>query len=250
MSEARVSTLEYEVRGYECGYGGPLSPFSLANYIQEAAGANADLLGFGMEEMDERHWTWMLSRLDLRVDGLPRTGERVSVSTWPSELRKLFAFRDFEMRGGDGRILARAVYAYLVVDLSARKPLRPTNVFGEDPPAVVRPHPVPDFSFDIPEASGWEDVFVQRVGKRHIDHNGHANNAHITNWLVDAAAAGPVRPELSALRIEFANEALEGDEVVARRGQISESPFGRGTAVATTLSRGDATVGRALVAWR
>jgi medium-chain acyl-[acyl-carrier-protein] hydrolase len=255
MSEARSSTIEYEVRGYDCGYGGPLGALSLANFLQEAAGVNADLLGFGMHEMGERNWTWMLSRLDLRVDELPREGERVSVTSWPSETRKLFAFRDFAMKGDDGRSLVRAVYAYLVVDLAARKPLRPSSVFGDDPPAVIEGHPVPDFSFDIPEAESWENAFSQSVRGRHIDHNGHANNAHIVNWLVDAAAGAASehggRVELAALRVEFANEALEGDEIVASRGTVTLSPFGSAAESAVArLARGDAIVGRALVGWR
>jgi medium-chain acyl-[acyl-carrier-protein] hydrolase len=266
MSEARSSTVEYEVRGYDCGYGGPLSVFSLANFIQEAAGVNAQLLGFGMEDMGERNWTWMLSRLDIRVDELPREGERVSVTTWPSEVRKLFALRDFEMKGADGRSLVRAVYAYLVVDLAARKPLRPSSVFGDDPPAVIKPHPVADYSFDQPAVAEWVPAFAQLVRGRHIDHNGHANNAHIVNWLADAAAesrasaqpkdgagAPAAAGELSALRVEFANEALEGDELLASRAALASSPFGLECAAVSTaarLSRGDAIVGRALVGWR
>jgi acyl-CoA thioesterase FadM len=264
MSETRISKVEYEVRGYDCGYGGPLSAFALANFIQEAAAVNADLLSFGRAAMDARNWTWMLSRMDLRVDELPREGERVSVFTWPSEVRKLFALRDFEMRGADGRSLARAVYAYLVVDLAARKPLRPSSFFGDDPPAVAKPHPVADFSFDIPAAADSAPAFSQRVRSRHIDHNGHANNAHIVNWLVDAgaySAAGPKaelaqggrppRTELAALRVEFSNEALEGDELLATAGTPASSPFGAEMmSRAAQLARGDAIVARALVGWR
>jgi medium-chain acyl-[acyl-carrier-protein] hydrolase len=251
MSEARSSTIEYEVRGYDCGYGGPLSAFSLANFIQEAAGVNADVLGFGMGDMDARHWTWMLSRMDLRVDELPREGERVKVITWPSEVRKLFALRDFEMRGADGRSLVRAVYAYLVVDMAARKPLRPSSVFGEDPPAVIKPHPVPDFAFDIPPALDPIPAFSQRVRGRHIDHNGHANNAHIVNWLVDAAS-DDLSPEgeLCALRVEFLAEALQGDELVASRGKSQASPFAPAASTVVELARGGVKAARALVGRR
>jgi hypothetical protein len=31
----------YKVRGYDCGYGGPLRPLALANYLQEAAADHA-----------------------------------------------------------------------------------------------------------------------------------------------------------------------------------------------------------------
>jgi medium-chain acyl-[acyl-carrier-protein] hydrolase len=258
MSEAHCSKIEFDVRGYDCGYGGPLGALSLANFLQEAAGVNADVLGFGMEAMDARGWTWMLSRLDVRVDDLPRAGERVSVITWPAETRKLFALRDFAMRAPDGRSLVRAVYAYLVVDLAARRPLRPASVFGDDPPSVAEPHPVPGFAFDIPASVDSVASFAQSVRGRHIDHNGHANNAHIINWLVDAAASrdaseSAASGELSALRVEFLAEALEGDELAASHGVPSVSPFGPGEAAASTvaeLSRGDVKVARALVGRR
>jgi medium-chain acyl-[acyl-carrier-protein] hydrolase len=255
MSDARSSTLEFEIRGFDCGYGGPLGALSIANFLQEAAGVNAELLGFGMESMDARGWTWMLSRIDLRVDALPEEGEAVSVATWPAETRKLFALRDFAMRGSDGRSLVRAVYAYLVVDLAARKPLRPSSVFGDDPPAVIGPHPVPDFAFDVPPALDLETAYSQGVRGRHIDHNGHANNAHIVNWLVDAAAPTGAEARgagaLSALRVEFLAEALEGDELLASRGRPEASPFAPGAAAAVAeLSRGGAKVARALVGRR
>ena len=259
MSDSLSSTLNFEVRGYDCGYGGPLGALAIANFLQEAAGASAEALGFGMSAMDARKWTWMLSRLDIRVDALPREGDTVFVTTWPSETRKLFALRDFAMRTADGRSLIRAVYAYLVVDLAARKPLRPSSVFGDKPPASPEPHLVADFAFDIPAALESVPSFAQRVRARHIDHNGHANNAHIANWLVDAAAPEGASAsakdggELAALRVEFLAEALEGDELRATRGpaQGSALPLGAGGSLTIAeLFRDDVKVARALVGRR
>ena len=138
MDDSLRSTLEFEIHGYDCGYGGPLRAFALVNFLQEAAGENATRLGFGMEDLHAKGWTWMLSRLDLRADELPRDGERVLVRTWPAGTRRLFALRDIEMLGPDGRRLVRAVYAYLIVDIAARRLLRPESVFGPSPPASGR----------------------------------------------------------------------------------------------------------------
>jgi medium-chain acyl-[acyl-carrier-protein] hydrolase len=249
MNESIVSTLEFEVRGYDCGYGGELRPFALVNFLQEVAGVNATRLGFGMDELHAESRTWMLSRLDLRVDALPKDGERILVRSWPAGAKKLFAMRAIEVLRPDGSSLVRAVYAYLVVDLAARRPLRPASVFGTDFPGSGEPFPVTDYGFEIPEAASKEISFAQRVSGRHIDYNGHANNAHILNWLVDAAAKGePGR--LSALRVEFASEALEGDELVATKGKVAASPFGIEAATSSTLAeltRGDAKIARALV---
>jgi len=251
MDDSLRSTLEFGIRGYDCGYGGPLRAFALVNFLQEAAGENADRLGFGMEDLHARGWTWMLSRLDLRADELPRDGDRVLVRTWPAGTRKLFALRDIEMLGPDGRSLVRAVYAYLIVDIAARRPLRPESVFGPLAPHPDDPHPVPDFAFDVPSAAGSSFVFAQRVRGRHMDHNGHANNAHLVNWLVDAAAEGESR--LSALRVEFLAEALEGDDLEATRGAADgPAPEGSGRdpgakSTVVELSRGEVKVARALI---
>ena len=84
MNDTLHTTLEFEIHGYDCGYGGPLRAFALVNFLQEAAGVSAASLGFGMEDLHAKGRTWMLSRLDLRADELPRDGERVIVRTWPA----------------------------------------------------------------------------------------------------------------------------------------------------------------------
>jgi acyl-ACP thioesterase len=250
MNESLFSELEFDVHGFDCGYGGPLRAFALANFLQEAAGASAARLGFGMEDLHEKGRTWMLSRLDLRVDELPREGDRVRVRTWPAGTRRLFAYREFSMCGSDGKSLVRAVYAYLIVDIAARRPLRPESVFGADTPDAGVPHAVADFAFDIPSDAGMAPAFTQSVRKRHIDHNGHANNAHLVDWLVDAAEG---EGELSALRVEFLAEALEGDVLAAARRSPGVLVFREEDAVrqgVAELSRDGKAVARALVGRR
>jgi medium-chain acyl-[acyl-carrier-protein] hydrolase len=254
MSDPLVSSIDFDVRGYDCGYGGSLRTFALVNFLQEAAGINATKLGIGMDELHARGQTWMLSRLELRVDALPSDGERILVRTWPAGAKKLFAMRALDMRRPDGSLLVRAVYAYLVVDVEARRPLRPDHVFGGQMPCADEALPIADCSFDIPAAAERAISFAQRVRGRHIDYNGHANNAHIINWLADAAMParqGPEdeRRELSLLRVEFAAEALEGDELVATCGRASES-FPGADCFSTELRRGDTKVASALVGLR
>ena len=247
MSDPLVSTIEFDVHGYDCGYGGALRTFALVNFLQEAAGVNATGIGIGMDDLHTRGQTWMLSRLELRADALPFDGERVIVRTWPAGAKKLFAMRALDMRRPDGSSLVRAVYAYLVVDVEARRPLRPEHVFGGHLPCSPEGLPIPDYSFDIPAAVEGAVSFAQRVRGRHIDYNGHANNAHIINWLADAAMPAGERRELAALRVEFAAEALEGDELSATCGRASIGAAFGSDCFATELKRGDAKVAAALV---
>jgi len=239
--------LEYEVRGFDCGYGGPLRPLSLANFLQEAAGAHASVLGIGMGELFARGHTWMLSRIDMRIDRLPKEGDRVRVVTRPSGIERLFALRDLVLEDEAGRAFVRAVYAYLVVDIEARRPLRPERALPAAPLGSPL-HCIEDLAFgaaaiavstrpamDVVTASSAGAAYRLVARSRHIDHNGHVNNAHIIDWLVDAAlgssdskASGSASSgaglgaegfaSVRSLKVDFVQEILEGEEIEASAG--------------------------------
>lgn len=215
--------LQYAVRGYDCGYGGPLKPFALANFFQEAAGAHALALGVGMEDMWARGLTWMLARIDIEVENLPRSGDGVIVRTWPAGTERIFAMRYLELLSADGRLLAGALYDYLIVDLEKRRPLRPERILNPTMKSEL-PAPYPDLAPGVPDVSclagrapeGWTEAFTMRVGPRHIDYNNHVNNAHIIDWLCDAIPTekrGSGR--VARIKVDFVSEGKAGEEVTA-----------------------------------
>ncbi len=252
MSIIQPLELQMTIRGYDCGYGGHFRPLALANLFQEGASVNADALGFGAADMDARALTWMLSRLDIRIDREPHEGERVIVRTWPAGFERLFALRDFELMGeGSDKPIARASYAYLVVDLQARRPLRAQNVISADL-LCERPRAISnaDYTVSRPDASAsWNEAFRQTAMERHIDHNGHVNNAHLIAWLCDAPTADKrAGGELAALSVEFSLEALLGDTLVAAWAELPA--LGASPRQSCELRRGADICARAEVCWR
>lgn len=211
MSIPRFS-IDYLVHGYDCGYGGPLRVLALANFLQETAGAHAASLEIGMEDLHAGGMTWMLSRTDLRIDRLPREGEKIRVSTWPSGIDRLFALRDLVLAADSGEVLARAVYGYLVVDVAARKPLRPDRALSRLP-ETDEEHAVSDYSFGVRlPAETLLPSFPVAARPRHIDENGHVNNAYLIDWLLDT----PPRERrgsgvLHSFKVDFLAEVLEND---------------------------------------
>jgi medium-chain acyl-[acyl-carrier-protein] hydrolase len=248
MFDSNHLEIEYEVRGFDCGYGGPFTPLALANFLQEAAGVDATRRGFGMGDLAAAGHTWMLSRFDMRIDGLPRAGDRVKVSTWPAGCERLFALRDIVLKAEDGTSLVRAVYAYLVVDVAARKPLRPERAFDAE---LLGPaeHAIGDPRLGTQALETVEPAYELRARPRHIDHNGHVNNAHIVDWLVDAAAGkaaeaggGASRRLPTELRVDFLQEVLEGDLIEAVVGRAAGAAT---NVVSSELRRGGVACARA-----
>lgn len=240
----------HRVYGFDCGYGGPFRPLSLVNFFQEAAGDHASLLGVGMQEMFAAGRTWMLSRIDIEVARLPQTGEEVSVRTWPSGTERLFALRHICLFSAAGELLAGARYDYLVVDLERRRPLRPERILDPGMVAEVSP-PFPDLAPGTAElfAAAPEELarrgpsFVVKASPRHIDHNGHVNNAHLVDWLCDAPpldARGS--GALSRLKVDFIAEVRLGEELAA----VS---WKEGEWTASALLRGGEPVAKAAIRW-
>jgi len=244
-------TIDFVVRGFDCGWGGPLDILPLANFLQEAAGEHAVELGFGIPELNERGMTWMLVKTDFRIDRLPGWGERVRVRTWPSGLDRLLALRDIILETESGEALVRAVYAYLIVDLEARRPLRPERAM----PALAEidvttlGHCVPDFRFgaEAIEPGDRTVAFHQEACPRHRDDNGHVNNAHIVDWLVDAAPEDVRGGGLSGMRVDFLKEVLVGESLELVHGKAEG---GETASLVTEAIRGDECVARAALFWR
>lgn len=252
MTDIQPLQLSFTVRGFDCGYGGPLRPLALADMLQEAASVHAVRLGVGADDMSAQGRTWMLSRLDIRVLRQPREGETILVRTWPAGFERLFAVRDFEIEGDEGQPIVVASYAYLVVDIAARRPLRAQNAVGTDL-AVSRPRALPDARFTLdgfPAEDEFSPSFTERAAPRHIDHNGHVNNAHLLAWLCDAvppAARG--RGQLAGLRAEFRQEVLLGEDIVAMSAPMP-GPEGGGIRHACLLSGNGGVRAAAETAWR
>lgn len=257
MREVIPHAIDYLVRGFDCGWGGPLRVLPLGNYLQEAAGEHAIKLGFGIPELNDKGQTWMLVKADIRIDRLPGWGERVRVRTWPSGLDRLLALRDIVLETEAGESLVRAVYAYLVVDLEARRPVRPERALPELGEIDVERlgHSVQDFRFGVEplEPEARRPSFRLEACPRHRDDNGHVNNAHLLDWLVDAAPESCRGRGLAGIRIDFIKEVLVGDALGLHHGPERRSPEAeeRGELLLSVEAlRGEDCVARAELGWR
>ena len=172
----------------------------------------------------------------------------MTIRTWPSGIQRLFAMRDFQIEAEGGEILVAASYAYLIIDISARRPLRPEGILSTEL-IPNRPRSFTDarYSAEKPE-SPWSVTFSQTASSRHIDHNGHVNNAHLYAWLCDAPppdsrGSGTLR----TMNVEFAQEVLVGDTIEAVWATLPEKD-GQVRHAAELRRRGE-TCARGELAW-
>ena len=205
----------WAVRTYECGPDGRATMASVCNWLQEAASLNAESLAFSKSDFEAagENISWVLTRLKVRIARFPKWEEKVSILTFPRGGRRIVAYRDFVLTGADGVELGRATSEWMLIDLASRKIVAIPDgvfaaantvrepVFGEEPFAKLR--------WDCKAES--PDALAFRARRGDIDLNGHVNNVHYVEWLMEGRpeAAGPCHE----IDIVFKSETLAGEEV-------------------------------------
>ncbi|MEN6298264.1 MAG: hypothetical protein ABFC92_09995, partial [Rectinema sp.] len=151
---------------------------------------------------------------------------------------------------GHGTKYAGAMYEYIVVDMKTRRVMRPERTLPLDL-STDYPWPFEDLVPGIDDSSfealsqhiaseggadekapgdannalagGFRQSFAIEARTRHIDQNGHVNNAHFINWLCDAA---PLREgqRFSRIKVDFVHEIMKGENVRAWAGELASSP--------------------------
>ena len=206
---------EFQVRSYESDRSGELKPQALLNYFEEAAQQHARELGFGYEQLKLDNRFWVLARIEVAINRLPAWGEAVRVETWPKSVSRLFAIRDFLLHDGEETPLVRATSAWLLMDGSAARPLRPEKHLPQGPlrdnAEKSAMDAVPEkLSFPSEDGELLESLNVQFSD---IDVNNHVNNSVYLKWLDDAVRTGEPDVRPAAFNINFLREAAIGTRV-------------------------------------
>ena len=231
----------FALRGYEAGGHGRVSLRTLCNYMEEAAGKHAEVLGCGLDAMRKQGITWVLARQRIELGYMPVVEEPLVVHSWPVGVERLSFRRDFHMEC-NGHTVLRAVTHWVIMITTTRKlekmpPWAQSLAFPQAGLALeagdIRIPPVPcAFLAQTPATAVRASVAEGAAGAvpgpefpvrlADIDSNGHVNNVRYMDFALEAAhcffagqghAVGEAA--LLGLDIVFRAEALWGDTVAS-----------------------------------
>ncbi len=187
LSNAATCAMDvnFSVRYGEIGENGVATLSSLGNWLQESAGRNADALGFADNDLLRYNLTWVLTRLVLRIDRLPRPEEKLLIHTWPSTLDR-FGHRGYEVYDGQGNLIVTGGSAWSVMSLADRSMAQLPDELVPKYPSAPRPC-VPFACRVIPRLRAEHPSrALVRVRKDDLDINGHVNNTKYLAWILEA----------------------------------------------------------------
>ncbi len=202
------------VSAFECDFNRRLKPAAFFQHLTEAAGINATQLGFGFDTFYARNLFWVHSRMKIKFFRFPCAGDIITIRTWPKTIQqKLFFIRDFEVLNADGKRLAAATSAWLIIDATTRRMVPPQSLELNLP--ALNDHIGLDEPLDrLGLARDGEERLRVRAGYSAVDIVGHVNNSRYVEWICDAFPLETFsKNTLDWLQVNYDHEIRPGEEV-------------------------------------
>ena len=190
---------------------GRLTPSMALRMIQGTAGEHSDLLGTDYDSLAEKRMFWAVIRHRIQFFRLPRTGERITLETWPLPTTRVAFPRATVAYDAQGQVLFQSMALWILMDLDTRAMILPKKS-GVELTGTLRGTELPAPGSLLPQP-------LTRSRRRQVcftdlDRNGHMNNCRYLDWIDDLLDSAFHRSHTPAdMTLCYLNEAREGQEL-------------------------------------
>lgn len=207
-----VYSHSWEINFVQCTPNGLLRHTELCNLLQLTAGYHAEMGGLSFSDMQEHNQAWVLSRMRVEIEELPKWRDIVTVKTWIYDLQGSRSIRALEMYMGGKKIVGSVTY-WAVFNTKLRKA-----------EALALPH---EHYEKFPDRASTTESFKKinlnrdttlhserKVVLSDLDIVNHANNVKYLEWCLDGIDPKPIlRQQLQSFDMNFMRELKLGDAV-------------------------------------
>lgn len=190
---------------------GRLTPSMALRFIQGAAGEHSDLLGTTYDALAEKRMFWAVIRHRIQFFRLPRTGERITLETWPLPTTRVAFPRATAAYDEEGRVLFQSMALWILMDLDTRAMILPKKS-GIELSGTLRGTELPAPASLVPQE--LTNSRRRTVRYSDLDRNRHMNNCRYLDWVDDLLDSGFHEGHIPAdVTLCYLNEAREGDDL-------------------------------------
>lgn len=198
------SIYNYCVEPFTEDYRGNLAWGNLGNLMLRCSSLHAGEHGFGYPQMIKLHHAWVLSRLVIEMDSMPKTGEKFGIKTWVDRLYRQFTDRHFSVLRPDGTAYGHATSIWALIDTETRMPADLEKLpDGGFTSALMPECPAPIAPMGRTRMKSPTLVASHRAAYSDLDINGHVNSIRYIELLLDFFNADDLK-HYTAHRIEMA----------------------------------------------
>ncbi|MGV9002868.1 acyl-[acyl-carrier-protein] thioesterase [Flavobacterium sp.] len=116
-----ILSQEWEINFLQCYPNGYLKYTDLSNILQLTAALHAEKGGISFEDMQVFHQAWVLSRMRIEINRLPKWKDKVTVKTWINSLENSRSTRCLELYLGSEKLIGCETF-WVVMNTNSRRP--------------------------------------------------------------------------------------------------------------------------------
>ena len=199
-----------KVASYDVGAGGKMRLSAVLRYQQEAGEQHLLSGGLGWQTLLETGMVFVTSRWHTVVHRLPGMEEEVTLTTWHRDRKGPRFFRCYEWRDRAGELLIEGVMQFALVSVAEHRLLR-GDEFMAMAPLPENPRQVTCADPGRFPVTGVAPVGQYTVRWSDTDRNGHLNNTHYADLMLDYLPADRLAGDPVEVDLHFAGECLLGD---------------------------------------
>ena len=183
--EQNIGCFPFVVEPFSEDFSGRLSWGFFGNHLLRCASLHAGTHGFGFEDVKRSHHAWVLSRLVVELDEMPRSGEAYTVETWVSKIYRQFTDRLFHIVNEEGKTFGYAFSIWALIDMDSRQPLDFSTLNNEAFVQAVCPREIPIKGPGRVRVKSQEPVRTATAYYSDLDINGHVNSIRYLQMIFD-----------------------------------------------------------------
>lgn len=211
----KIDRFNFVCEPFHSDFTGHLTLSILGNHLLNCAGQHASRRGFGIARLNNEDHTWVLSRLVIEFDELPRQYESFSVDTWVESVYKLFTNRNFAIRNAEGKPIGYARTIWAMIGIQSRRPIELTILYdGAIPQYTCPEEPCPIEKPTRLKVTSTEPSLSFTAHYSDIDINGHVNSMRYIEHVMDLFPLEYLRQhQLCRFEIAYVTESYCGDAI-------------------------------------
>ncbi len=232
----KIGKYEFMAEPFHCDFSQRLFMGHLGNHLLNAADFHSTARGFGMRYLLTIQRSWVLSRLAIEMEEMPRMYSKFNVETWVESAMRYFTSRNFRVVGTETdesgnsseHVLGYGRSIWAMIDTESRQP---TDIFSIDNGAInnwiVKDKECPiDKGGRVKMDDGAELVRTIDTYYNDVDINGHINSVKYIEHVLDLWDMQWYREHrIKRIEIAYVAEAHQGDRLSFYREQTGDQEY-------------------------
>lgn len=225
----KVGSYQFLAEPFHCDFSDHLFLGHLGNHMLNAADYHSNERGFGMHYLNTIHRTWVLSRLVIEMEEIPKAYTNLTIETWVESAMRFFTNRNFKVSDAtSGKVFGYGRSVWAMIDTETRQPTDILDIQdGKIKDYIVTDKECPiDKPGRVKMSQEAESVTTIDTFYSDVDINGHINSIkyieHVLNlWSIDWYR----HHHLRRIETAFVAEAHGGDRLTFCREETAPNDF-------------------------